>query len=113
MIMKRWMFYLIGAVLFTGIIAACNKGNDDVEDCGEGWEIRYNDAFQAAIEAGQVYGMSGTREDCLKYVAAVEDYYDSLKDLEDCFILAGTQQQWRQALEEAEEDLDEIRMECN
>lgn len=71
MIMKRWMFYLIGAVLFTGIIAACNKGNDDVEDCGEGWEIRYNDAFQAAIEAGQFYAMSGTREDCLKYVAAV------------------------------------------
>ena len=109
--MKKWMFYLAGVILFAGILAACNKDDDDPDNCAEGWEIAVNTKLQAAIDAGQVWAMSGVKEDCEKYKDALYDYLDAVRDLEDCYVLAGQKQAWEQAIQESEDDINSITCE--
>ena len=108
--MKNWILFLLFGLLTLSTIVACGgKDDDDPENCAEGWEMTVNDEIEKLVDASTVWANSGTSEDCEKYKQAYRNYIQALRQLEECYIFYGQQQQWREALEEAEEEIDDIQ----
>jgi len=101
-------------MLFAGILlstsVACNKDDDnDPDNCGQGWEQSYEAELNALIEASTKYSQSQTKEDCESYKAAYRAYLNAIKDLEDCYILAGQREAFLQSVAEAEAEIELIQ----
>jgi len=100
--MKNWMHIIAIGILAAFIMVSCSKKKDDPDTCAAGWENSFLDEYEAFVEAAQTYSNSGTKEDCEKYKAALLDYIDAIRVLEDCYILIGQEASWRASLDEAE-----------
>ena len=96
-------------VVFAGLVA-CSKDKDDAIECtvGLSFSTAITDEATALGNASVTYSNDPTVENCEIYVDAIRDYLNELRKYEDCAREVGQLAEYRQSLETAEEDLDDI-----
>lgn len=105
--------FLFIAILSVAITTSCNKDKDDdgpADLCGANWSpaVELQDELNALSAAINVYSQDPTVENCNAYKQAYLNYLDAIRDWEECYIYVGQQQEFLQAVEEAEQDVNEI-----
>jgi hypothetical protein len=101
------LLFLAMAVLF-----ACNNDDDDdPTPCGANFNFTSElmQEAQTLQNAAQVYAMDQSTANCQAWVDAYGDYLDAARDLENCAIAAGQQAQYNQAIDDAEEALNQLQ----
>jgi len=63
-------------------------------------------------DASIAYSMDPSTSNCLAYVNALDDYIDALEDFEKCAREAGQAAEWRDALDDLQDNVDTIRDDC-
>jgi hypothetical protein len=101
------------AILSLAVTTSCSKDNDDdgPEDlCGVNWSpaVELQDELNALSAAINAYGLDPTTANCNAYKQAYLDYLNAIKEWEECYIYVGQQQEFLQAVEEAEQEVNDI-----
>ncbi len=107
--MNRLLF--LGLLAFTLFTTACG-GDDDGGGPGFCTSETFGNDISAAVmrltEAAADYSNDPTTANCNTYKNAARDYLDEVRRFENCATL-NTQQEFRDALREAEESVDMIQ----
>lgn len=94
------------------VFSSCKKDKDDdpINNCGNNWSpaVELQDELNALTEAIQVYSLDQSVENCNAYKQAYLAYLDAVRDWEECYIYVGQQQEFLQAVEEAEQEINDI-----
>jgi hypothetical protein len=107
------MLRLLIFTLFIGTLAivGCNDddGGVDIDDCGQNfiWSMEVGDELNDLVAAGIAYGNNPNDETCNDYKDAYQNYIDALRDIDDC-VPASDRDEWQQALDEAEDELENL-----
>ena len=102
-------FQFLSFFFVLSLFAFVSCGDDAVNDCN-GFNIQtdLSDEIQATTDAAIVYGNDPTQQNCDAYKDAWQDYLDALRDLEDCARDAGALAEFNQAIQDAEDAVDQI-----
>jgi hypothetical protein len=97
-------FILLAGLFITGIGSfSCGKS------CGTfGWGLEIQDELNSLSAASAAYSQNPTPENCESYRKAYRDYIDALKGFDKC-VEPGERDSWRDALDEAEAEADNIQ----
>jgi hypothetical protein len=105
---SKLLFYLMGLMIVIASVACSGDDDDDDNDgpCDNNWNpaIELEDEIAAINAAAQAYAMDQSKENCEAYKQSILDYLDEVRDWEECYILIGQQQEFIEAVEQAEED---------
>ena len=94
--------------LFSLTHYSCKK--DSVNTCGNNWVFANEiaDEANALGQAASAYGQDQSTANCQAYVDAYRDYLNAARALENCARLSGQQQEFNQAIDDAEDALDDL-----
>ena len=101
---------LIAACFSILAVMSCNNNGTAVAPgCGSvGWGVEVEDELTALSNAGVAFGQDPSQANCEKYKDAYRAYIQALKDLDRCVINSQERQEYLQALEDAEDALDNL-----
>lgn len=101
-----------------GIVAVClalfigcgnNNSSNPLGGCnGAAWGQEVSDELTNASEASSAYANDPTVEKCEIYKDALRDYYNALEGVSAACIPQASEQEYQEALAEAETSIDEI-----
>ncbi|NJK95437.1 MAG: hypothetical protein HC905_11460 [Bacteroidales bacterium] len=104
--MKTKLFYLLFVVILFGNESCKKDKESDPDLCATAWSVATQDELTAVINAAMTYGNTPTVANCNAYKSAYQAYINAMKTYENCSVLTGlTRTQWEEALEEAQEEL--------
>jgi hypothetical protein len=94
-------------LLFVG--CGNNNNNPLSGGCnGLTWADAYEDEFQEVVETGTVHGEQQTVQSCEANKSALQSWYNALEGLGQNCLIGVTEQQYEEALQEAQQDIDDI-----
>ena len=94
-------FLLLSLILLSvSIVSSC--GGEDIDCTNPNINQEWADEFQAALDAGTAYATDPTSENCNAYRDALQDYLDVVKDYEECADTPEEQQDFDEAVQEAQ-----------
>ena len=101
-------FVLISFTLF--MLSSCSKNGGLDRRCENNWtpNAELQDEIQAVIDAAVKFGEDPTTENCNAYKEAALEYLDEIKEWEECYIFIGQGQEYQDAIEDAERDVENI-----
>ena len=110
--MKRSITF--STVLFFSIFLffSCNSKSALEKKC-ENWSasVEFQEELSSVNNAAVTYSQNPTTENCEAYREAYLDYIDALRDWEDCYTFYDLDDEFNQALDDAEEAANNL--DCN
>ena len=104
---KKITTIALSIVLFTAL--GCKKDNQEM-DCivGLGISVAFTDEATEISNAAIAYSNDPSTANCERYIKSVRDYISALKQYEDCAQQVGELAYYRETVQQAEIDLDEL-----
>lgn len=111
-IMKtKFLFGTAFTIILLISINACSSDNSSntTNDCnGLVWSQAVQSEISAVSESGVAYSNDPTPAKCEAYKGALRNYVSALKDINVSCIPQASEQDYKEALAEAEQDIDDI-----
>lgn len=103
-------FYFSTLILSLGLIASCSKSDPVTPKCGENFFLfsAVSAEIQGLSSAAMVYAEDPNESNCEKYRASLHTYINALEKWEDCVRQYGEVEEWRESLQEARHDVDQM-----
>ena len=105
--MKLFRVLVFGVVLLSLGSVSCKTSG---VNCGSaGWGLAIQDEINNLSTTATAYSTNPTTENCQAYRQAYIDYIDALKGWEKCLSNAVDRADWQQALDDAEQEANNIQ----
>jgi hypothetical protein len=110
--MKKSIYFL-SIVFISALMFYSCSGNSLADRCGPNWSpaVELEQEINAYTAALTAYTQNPTTANCEAFKDAYLDYLDALRDWEDCYIYAYSEAEFNQAIDDAEDAINEL--ECN
>jgi hypothetical protein len=106
--MKNIFFFSLIIAFSLGMVA-CNNDDGGSNDCGDfNFGLALQAESQTLADAATLYGMNPTTANCEAYKQAFRDYLDAARGLENCADLSGQRDEYLQAIDQAEQNLNAL-----
>ena len=92
------------SVLFTH----CGDDNGGADCTAAQFNSEVNDAIDKVNQAGMIYAMDPTTDNCNDFKDAANDYIDAVEDFEDCAGIGISQAEYNQAIDAARQAVNSI-----
>ena len=106
------LLYVVAITLGLFTLSCGTSGSGS--GCGAGFNFysEVNNEITDLSAAAQAYSLDPTTSKCLKYADAFENYIDALSGLKSCANGAGQGSEWQEAIDDAQDSIDDIRDDC-
>jgi len=102
---------LFNLVLFFSLclgLSSCGDGDGIPGGCDNNFAQEFQDELNDISEAASNWATEQTTEACEAYIDAYQDYLNALEDWDECALWYGNQDEWQQAIDDTQDDLDDF-----
>lgn len=109
----RKSIYFLSLIVVSALALYSCSGNSLADRCGPNWSpyVEIEDEINAYTTALTNYSQDPSTENCEAFKEAYLDYLDALREWEDCYVYAYSQEEFNQTIDEAEDAINEL--DCN
>lgn len=103
------LFFSLSMLLSITALQSCSDDDSTDLGCPDNFTLsqEVSDEAQAVSEATMVYANNPTTENCENLKEAYRNYINELREWEDCAVERGHRQEYEEALDNAERDLED------
>lgn len=106
MIQKNYPLFVL--LLFLCLTSSCGNDDDVVECTSTEVSERFNDLIDDVISASTTYANDESSANCNKLKDTFRTFIDEMRTLQNCADEVGQGAEWRESIQEAETDLDDL-----